>query len=686
MSQPPNPLDAFRTYSYHHILIAADSTKTAERIADDSELSKFDHSEVRFCPQSIDGGRYVVLANGLTDSQFVVQSAKWSTVPIPNTGSTTSSAVTSVQTMAVDGEVEILEPQGVNFFNVLVEVTKMMGIDPALVIFVLKTVFIGHRDDGTTSMITTIRPLIFIMVDITAKIDVAGSVYTMALVGIANGAAKLPHVNAVVEGFTFNVESELGPTFEKLESEIGDKYDDMWKDLVSKKDTCGVKFEPEKFSRVKYKFDLQSDYKGYKCGDIKDIKFKDTSDEGGYVANLGDGASIENIISAIMMSSEKVVLEAKGKLPDNRYMFKIASTVRTEADTGLFEVTYHIHRYKAVVVEVEDFLTFEPEVGMGITFDYIFTGKNIDIIDLNIKMEYGLMFFQVLSVEGTSPTNAVQVLDYYNPDLKIKASGADAGLGAEDMLIKSCENTGKKDVKKPLFLGTTIRHPLFRDTSAIGASAGFNATLNRHAAIENLGLKMTIRGNPQLLEDTTQMPKDLSTSVSSVPQVIEPEGLTEQLRNIMPRIHKIPAYVKVNIWSPKSWTGSSAKSEVEKAASYEGDYAENLWYDGWYYMIQINHVFDGDFRQELELVSLPTEFADTETDGDCTRAESKKESKKVVEKTTSAVEAAAESITPESGKAGSSSSLKDMLLGDLSDFRSSEIDKAKAPESKRIKF
>ena len=93
-------------------------------------------------------------------------------------------------------------------------------------------------------------------------------------------------------------------------------------------------------------------------------------------------------------------------------------------DDGIFTVTYHIHKYKAVVVDAEDFLSFEPPEGMGITFDYIFTGKNIDITDMDIKMEYGLMFFQVLASQGTSPTSATHLLRHYNPDVFVKGSGS----------------------------------------------------------------------------------------------------------------------------------------------------------------------------------------------------------------------------------------------------------------------
>lgn len=612
MSSPPNALDAYRSYSYHHILIAADSTTTAEELSEENQFARFEHPDVRFNPREFEGGKYIVLINGLTDTQFSIESAKWSTVPIPSVSSTTSSTVTSVQTMAVDGEITILEPQGVNFFNILSESTKLLGVDPSLITFILKTVFVGITDTGDPIMITSIKPLMFMMVDITAQIDVSGAEYTMALVGTTNGAGKMPHVNSIVSGLTFDVKSTLGETFDALQTQIKDLYDAMWQVLTKKDGNCGIKLNPDEFTQVTYEFDLDPLYRGYEAGNHKDDKFKNNTGQGGYVANLGENASIENIISSIMMTSTQVVNEAKGKLPDKRYTFKITSSAETNAQDGTFKVTYHIHKYKAVVIEAKDFQTFEPEEGLGVTFDYIFTGKNIDILDMDIKMQYGLMFFQALAAEGTSPTSSLHLLQHYNPDTFVKASGSAKVFGAGE----------KSDIRRPLFLGTSLKHPLFRDTSSIGASASFNSMLTRQAAVENLGIKITIRGNPQLLSDTTLYSNDLSHEAASLtPVVVPPEGdprILDELRTIMPDIQKQPAYVKVKVWSPTSWTGSAELSDAEKAATYEGDYARNLWYDGWYYVVQIDNIFEGgEFKQTLELLSLPTELSEVEADEEC---------------------------------------------------------------------
>ena len=398
--------------------------------------------------------------------------------------------------------------------------------------------------------------------------------------------------------------------------------------MIEDADKCGVTtFSDADYLYVEYGIDIHDDYKGsgYMAGDNVDPKFS----AGGtsYVSELGESSSIENLISAVMFSSKQVAKDADAPIDEGRFMFKITSSVEMGKVGGAdkYVITYHINRYKAVTIKKEKLLTFEPpedEAGnvLGIEFDYIFTGQNIDVIEFDIKMQMGLVFYQMMSVQGTSPTSAGHMLKFQNDRQHITGSGVPS-LGDAKEYSDKCGASPAGPIKKPLFLGTTLKHPMFRDLTFAGESASFNSMLHRHAALENLGCKLKIRGNPQLLSDTTQQPEDVLTTIGKPPPEILPEGgggtTLEAIYSIMPKIHEVPAYVKVRVWSPKSWTGSSEKTEAEKAASYEGDFAENLWYDGWYYVLQIDHVFsDGLFTQELELLSLPFESEDTKV-GSC---------------------------------------------------------------------
>lgn len=631
MSSPPNPLDAFRTYSYHHILLAADSTGTAIGLAENPELelAAFDHPDVKFCPKdSPNGGKYVVLINGMTDAQFSIKSAKWASVVVPSAGTTSSSQAMSSTTMAVDGEMLVVEPQGLNFMNLLNETTKMLKIDPTIMTFVLKTIFVGHRDDGTQRVLTDVKPLVFMMIDITASIDVSGAEYTIGLVGVANGAAKMPHMASIASGFNFtvptgSVEAALQALTIKLNSQYGRERGELQKKL----DKCGTGINlNNEFAQVVYSISAP-DYSGYTVGDLEDSKFQTDATGNFNFVQLGQSCSIENLIGAVMNSSKQVAEDANKPIDDGRFIYKIVSDIDTSS--SVVRVNYYVHRYKASSVDVENFLTFQPPEGEGITFDYIFTGNNIDIINFDLRMQMGLVFYQVLAAQSSSPTTSSQLLNFFNPDTYVGGIGAKDGAGDQQEASELCNQRSGDPKKKPLFIGTSLQNPLFRDTKAIAASAGFSTMLQRHAALENLEAKMVIRGNPQLLADSTQLPSEIRTQNPASPSVFEPgEGLPG-LRLLMPALHKSPGYVKVRVHAPKSWTGSAAKTAAEQAASFENDFSENIWYDGWYILLQIDNVFDnGDFTQELTMISLPVDSGESKL-SQCDGTETSDESSSV---------------------------------------------------------
>lgn len=612
MSSPPNPLDAYRSYAYHHILIAADSTATAIGLAEapELELAAYEHPDIKFCPKdSPNGGKYVVLINGMTDAQFSIKSAKWASVIVPSAGTTSSSQAMSSTTMAVDGELVVVEPQGLNFMNLLNETTKMLKIDPTTITFVLKTIFIGHRDDGTQRYIMDIKPLVFMMIDITAAIDVAGAEYTMGLVGVANGAGKMPHMTSLATGFEFNIPTgDIQNAMSVLTRKLNEKYKTERHELKDAMARCGTGIDiDQEFSHVEYSV-TAPDYSGYPVGDLEDGKYR-TGDSGTHVAQLGRSSSIENLIGAVMNSSSKVARDAQED-PPNRFIYKIVSDIDTSSD--VVKVNYYVHRYQATVIPVEEFLTFEPPEGQGIEYDYIFTGNNIDIIDFDLRMQMGLVFYQVMAAQCTSPTTSSQLLKFYNQDTFVGGVGSKDGAGDQQDASELCNQRAGEPKKKPLFLGTSLQNPLFRDTKAIGSSAGFNTMLQRHAALENLEAKMKIRGNPQLLADSTQLPSEIRTDNPTETQTIDPGEGIPGLRTIMPSLHTTPGYVKVRVHAPKSWTGSAAKSAEEQASSFDNDFSENIWYDGWYFLLQIDNVFDnGEFTQDLNMISLPVDSGES---------------------------------------------------------------------------
>lgn len=606
MSRPQNVLNNFRSYSYHHILVACDGTESALALAEETQLTTFDHEQAdrKFDAQTNSKGRYVVLINGMSDTQFSITSAKWSNVFIPTQNTPDKS--THFRTMAVDGQLDIKEPKGVNFLNQLNEVRKSLGTDANGIVFLLKTIFVGHRDDGYTETISNIRPLLFVMYDITALFDVEGAEYTMAFVGVSNGAARMQHVSSVGDGFAFDIKpnATLQQTFIDLSTALNNYYQSQKEKIRAEGICSGLPddFLEQDFIDVTYKIKIDEAYRDMIAGTASLPNQQDRGEDDA-VVKKGSSTSIEGLIDIIMNSSQEVLDENKERKDDStvQHMYKITSSLNSSPRK--FEVIYHVQHFTAATVTPEEFEDFQPPEDSGIAFDYIFSGKNIDIKSFDIKMQYGMTFFQTLAASSSMPRNTSDITGFNTSESTVAGTGNKQGPG---------DQQAQADLpnRKPLFLGMSLKDTHLRNRRYPGPAASYGALLMRHAVIENLEARMVIHGNPQMLEETTQLPLEFDPEFKEqfTPQTITVDGNAQDTedapRPVWPRPHTSPAYVKVNVYMP---TDAITEFGTDPRQNPQ-DYASQFWYQGWYFCLGINNVFDGgEFTQELEMISQPVD-------------------------------------------------------------------------------
>ncbi len=203
MSNPSNILGKYRSYSYHHVLLVCNSTATADLLAESTDITVYQHPidpELRYKERALFRNKknlYITLIDGTTDARFYIMNASWESV-IAMDNYIGDGAVPQSTSMSLEGELSIMEPLGANFLNVLSKSCDYLSTDPVGLIFVLKTIFVGHNEDGTTDMLSTVKPLFFMNYDITAIFDSSGAKYTMSFVGITNGLGKMPQVQQTV--------------------------------------------------------------------------------------------------------------------------------------------------------------------------------------------------------------------------------------------------------------------------------------------------------------------------------------------------------------------------------------------------------------------------------------------------------------------------------------------------------
>ncbi|KKM90983.1 hypothetical protein LCGC14_1233180, partial [marine sediment metagenome] len=135
MSNPQNILAKYRTYAYHHILIACDNEAAARFIRESNRLSAFrdlrsqrpitiDDKE-KLVPLTTDDkvqiGSYVVILNGMINSNFIVRDVEWFTSTAASTDQ--QDKFTSI---AVEGKMTVEEWAEVQ--EIRARIGKNMGI------------------------------------------------------------------------------------------------------------------------------------------------------------------------------------------------------------------------------------------------------------------------------------------------------------------------------------------------------------------------------------------------------------------------------------------------------------------------------------------------------------------------------------------------------------------------------
>ena len=715
MSNPENPLSQYHTYSYHHILLVCSTTVAAEAIQKSNSLMTFMRSKQKPKPNNKQGtnqvdentpedpyakyraipvrdknngkllGNYCIIINGMTDSDFVISKTKWLNITAADSGSNAGERFT---TMTAEGSMTIQEPRGIKFLNVMAEIANELKSDPSGLIFVLKTIFIGHVADSvafgiddagkvhqsvrkknqtfaTYDPITNIRPLLFMMYDITAAFDVTGGTYEISFVGLNNGASKQKHIMRAAEQISINFSEQesrtLGAGLRKLQTEINKQYDDYYNEVKRRVElTVDSKGNMTKFKGKKVKYIIEAEWPYIVNGRpntdyvITDFKQQNTDkgkkDEGGIIS-FGTSKSIEGAIMMIVNKCQRVKDDAEGvedkeRGEDTKYLPKVVSTI--ESDNNEFRVIYKLRRVmeprqgiiERVLKRKSDRKDKQDKDIRNNTFelDYFFTGLNTDIITFDIKMEMGLAFFQTLVTCDTLPSTQDAV-----------AGKVPASQHAQDESL-SRKATGKKEAKEkdntplqnvrentPIYFSTKFNPVMTRNTKDAKKTAAFQQMLNRHAALENLEAKITIHGNSGLLNAVNKSPSEVRNHVTPDQTEANPDEDT------LPYWETTPALVKLNIKMPSS------------SENNESDFSEVFWYEGFYYCFGITHMFsDGLFTQELDMISLPQSEPLKKK-----KTKSKKESKqeeKQEENKTAATSSSSESTGTQGAGAGAAGS------------------------------
>lgn len=661
MSKPPNRLASYRSYSYYHVLAMCDSSQTADALAESTNLNVWEHATPdtrvpddrslthdlgKYSPKKIDGaGKYVILINGSTDTAFAINQARW----LSSTGASARPGDRSTS-IAVEGSLTISEPKGVAFLDQVVKCCVALGVDSAQVVYVLKTFFIGFRDDQQTynnagdrqDFIADIPPISFITYEVTGSFTEAGGSYEMLFVAVGHGASRLPQYSKAVNGMSITAGESLEQTLKRLQDNINQNYEKYYSCVVEQIKATAGDSGPlvESLRKVKYVIEVSNDYK-----DTNGVKYTVTNQPQQYKNSAGcnDAAqitfpphtSIETAIGTIMRMSPQV--EADMAVGDSstkvKYEYKIHTALESkqasDAAEGKMEYTvyYRVQRFMSPKTisyepEFETLQKDESEIEKLrndpikkkifdniIQFDYMYTGNNTDILEFDMKVNMGMAYLQTATLASTFKTQLERAPNRLMQPAAGDVSNQVVRLGAI--------------VQTPVFFGSQIRVPSEINSQNSSHTIQSTYTLNKHASLEVTDVTMKIIGNTQLLGTTNRAssPKHIIESSTSS---FENVGSTS-LQADFAYWTIAPAYVKVKIKMPREnddfslFTGQASSGDPRTDPGLT-DYARDFWFDGYYYVVGIEHVFEGgEFSQILSMLGLPKRSAFEATRAAATR-------------------------------------------------------------------
>lgn len=599
-----NPLKNFRSYSYHFVLIATDSTDFIDAAysddPDDARTKAVNSGEFFERPNPADPrgvishpdlGNYIILIDTRQDTDFIIDDVEWGTTFIGNSNSGNSSV--ALNTFLTDGQMKIIEPYGVQFLNLISDIAApdKLNTDPSTIPFLLKVIFVGHTDVGTVETVYDVPPFGIVFTDMTGSVDANGSVYHLKYVGAVNGAGWNAAYDGVVDGVDFHFKKglTLDQHLAMFTEQINTKYQKDRANVVAKykelginlDDTCQIEWRLQALPGAK-QFPLLDDF-GIQVpgqttvGDSSDTAIFKGTKEGG----------VAEIISKLFASSEKWTNVQLGEDSDANernatkelFSFKVTTDWKKSSVSkgNKITITYWISEFSYTAVEVT-----EDNVGSGnavpprvnpddvYEFDYIFTGKNIDIIRFDMNLSLGFALWMNLVTTKALPSQLSDI------------NGSITAASTPQTRPFTQSANPQNDVR----LGSPIMPPVIKAESATKEFAnpdrvvGSDLVWRNFAAYQAIQSELVILGNPSLIQ-----------------------------KIIKPNVSR-PSYVKVNVKTPAKSTHKTDIWEYNEQGRNNNlsldNYYETFWYDGYYSIITAKNKFNGgQFTQELQLIAMP---------------------------------------------------------------------------------
>ena len=576
-------------------------------------------------------GKAVFLIDSRTDADFIVERFKVQTI----IGDESAKAGGFSNAFTIEAELNIYEPYSASLVQLLQEVTFLdsdpdsaSNDEPKFPFFVIQPFIVPSniKNDKKVDHISALpeiypfAPNVFMMLNFGANCDTSGTSYTFSLVNDTDGMGHLPLFSTIVQNTNLRLApySNLYDALIKMQDAFNATSDSMRAKQNSSKDINSNKATTKIFY-PKFKFKIDESYKDGKYNFTTNSFSNMNTDTGSgdVILPFKDG-DVSRAITYLTSLNRQVmedmkpdfsnpIIDSDGKkyYKSNQLIVTTEYDSKGSADLSSVVITVNVKRREQLFAEdtnnVSNVPLMEEKLKTKIVeYDYIYTGKNINVLDFKMSVVNGFAFTNTKSGYNLMPG----------------AQNNDKGsshVGNDNPMCASNITSGAKNKKQSVWL-----------TQDIGSQIKYYDLINKVSFIESMAFEMQVVGDTIWYNDFSINPTRL------------PDGPYKDWRTA-------PALLKLNIKypiSPNFWEprdpdyNSDFRNRFLSIAEQENDprKLQDFWYQGLIRILMIETVFEnGTFSHTIQGFPLISASQQLERVKEDTGHDQNKESQKTTD-------------------------------------------------------
>jgi hypothetical protein len=498
-----NPLDSFRSYSYHFILTAGSSTETFRKMIGGGGKSLLSAIQSKRLGDefTVDGSKAYLVVDTRRFSQYSITDVEMEHVY--GTGDKNNPTVPSVSM-----KVKLIDTTGLSFFSFMMDLFRnKLKTSRLSAFFMLSIVFTGHRGDGTTETISTCNiPLIMLLMGFT--FNEKGSDYEIEFMeteGAPQRGAPMQLINNL--GSVRSISSKkntIGDMVLSLETDLNRQSLEYYQKYVNTAVSKGESLA-NIGKLVQYMVTIPDDWAEFEAdlaqpaGGGRQISFSSTDMVTDAIKKI-----LEKSTNFLKLASTERVKSGQG------YAFKTVTNVTSGQSTYLVHIDIYAYSIpkpnkKAGVLNPGASSNVDAQGSVNLlTYNYIFTGKNSHIEDL--KIQYNPESAVALDINlDIGPSRFLNNAERGQTAAAVKESSSGASGKSMDFspLLRPGDPIFPIKTQNQLNNGAA-QYTDYKDAKDARESLQSKQEYDRNYGVlhflSSITMDMTIRGNPKIIE------------------------------------------------------------------------------------------------------------------------------------------------------------------------------------------